>query len=167
LSFLFFLSFLVLTGCQKNSGDVTGEVEIYLLDAYETENGGCAIQLQTVTLQQKPLVGYSDLLNYNSKEYYFRITASAGETIREMPHSVFGTAFAVTADKEVIYTGYFIPSFSSCICQCTVIDPLMTTSGKMHVNLGYPGPIEDVVIPDHRNDTRILEIFRRDGRLEE
>jgi hypothetical protein len=36
---------------------------------------------------------------------------------------------------------------------------------ELWVELGYPGPIDGVEIPDERNHPLILDIFRRDGKL--
>ena len=77
-----------------------------------------------------------------------------------MEHSIGGIAFAVTANEELVYTGYFVPSYSSASVQWIVIDPLFWhLTNRMYVNLGYPGLFEGAVIPDHRNDERILKIF--------
>ena len=75
-------------------------------------------------------------------------------------------AFAVAADEELAYTGYFWPGYSSMGCQWITTDPLFIGNrNTMTMGLGYPGLIEGTSIPDNRNDPRILEIFRADGKL--
>ncbi len=162
------LLLLPFTACEKCDCDAVGEVEFYLLNAYETLDESPGIDLSTVVLQENPVLRYDDLKAYNAKEYYFKLTEEGQERIEEMDHSVAGTAFVVTANDELIYSGYFLPSYSSLGLQWIVIDPLFwNLSNRMHVNLGYPGQIEGEEIPDLRNDERILEIFRRDGNLVE
>ena len=157
-----------LTACDKDVGDVAGEVEFYLLDDYLTVNETPEIDPASVLLKDDPLLGYSELKSYNAREHYFTVTDGAREKIEGMQHSVSGIAFAVTANNEVIYTGYFVPSYSSVGVQWIVIDPIFWhLTNRMYVSLGYPGQIEGVEIPDLRNDERILAIFRRDGRLTE
>jgi hypothetical protein len=154
--------------CEKCDCDVEGEVEFYLLSAYDTMEGSPEIDLATLVLAENPILSYADLKSYNAKAYYFKLTDLARERIEGMDHSVAGTAFAVTASKEVVYTGYFLPSYSSLGMQWIVIDPLFWhLSNRMYVKLGYPGSIEGEEIPDLRNDDRILGIFRRDGNLVE
>lgn len=162
VSFLFFAGF---SGCDKYS-NVTGEVELYLLQEYETVDGSPEIDLNSIVLANDPLIGYSDFRSYNAKEHYFKLTDDAREAVEKESWTVGGTVFAVTADEEVIYTGYFVPIYSSLSVQWIVIDPLFSRlNNNMYVELGYPGQLEGTVIPDHRNDPRILDIFHRDGKL--
>ena len=165
---IIFILFLSFTACEKNNENVTGVVEIYLLEAHETVGETPEIDLATVVLKQDPLLGYPDFKSYNAKEYFFEVTDHGRETIEEMDKSVAGIPFAVTADEEVVYTGYFVPTYSSVSLQWIVIDPVFwQLTNRMYVQLGYPGQFEGSVIPDHRNDPRILDIFRRDGNLVE
>lgn len=172
-----FVGLLLFSGiflsCEKDSGDIPGadipgEVEFYLLDFYENLDSTPAIDLTSIVLSEDPLLIYEELKSYNAREYFFKITGEAKDKIEGMEHSVRGVAFAVTANEEVVYTGYFVPSFSSISLQWIVIDPVFWhLTNRMQVNLGYPGTFEGSEIPDLRNDERILEIFRRDRRLVE
>ena len=77
-----------------------------------------------------------------------------------------GIAFAVTVNDEIIYTGYFWPSFSSQSCGWVVIDPLSIGFGNsMRVNLGYPSQEFATGVTDNRNASQILDVFRRDHKL--
>ncbi len=159
---------LLLYSCDKQGNDATGIVEFFLLEAYETVGEGCEIEQGSAKLETAPLIRYADLLQYDAGETTFTISPDAKETIDSMEHSVFGVPFGVTAGGELIYTGYFWPAYSSLGCQWIIIDPLFFRGeNKLVVELGYPGQIDGVAIPDHRNDPRILEIFRRDGKLVE
>lgn len=162
------IGFLFLIPSCEKSEKISGEVEFYLLKSFETVDNTCEISASSVDLESYPLIAYSDIKSYSSKDYVFRVTNDAVETIEALEHSVLGLPFAVTADDELIYTGYFWPSYSSAMCQWIVIDPLMWGgNNELHVELGYPGTFEGVVIPDERNNEKILDIFRRDGKLKE
>jgi len=166
----FILVFLILcvSACEKKISNVKGEVELYLLEAYETVDKSPEIELQSIVLEQVPLISYSGIKSYHAGEHYFKVTDDAREAVEEHAWTVGGTAFAITADEEVVYTGYFVPAYSSMSVQWVVIDPILwRLNNKMYVELGYPGQVEGVVIPDLRNDPRILDIFRRDGKLKE
>lgn len=154
--------------CEKETVDLPGDVEFYLLDFYETLDSTPEIDLSTLVLAELPLLTYPEMKSYNSRNYFFKLTGEGRDKIEGMEHSVGGVAFAVTANEEVVYTGYFVPSYSSLAIQWIVIDPLFWhLTNRMYVNLGYPGLFEGSAIPDLRNDERILEIFRRDGKLAE
>ena len=151
--------------CEKND-EVTGVVELYLLESYETMDGSCRIDRSTAGPEKQPLIRYSDFLSYDPDEHVFGISEQAKETIENMEHSVLGVAFGVTAGDELIYTGYFWPGYSSATCDWIIIDPIWLYQGnELKVQLGYPGLMEGWEIPDKRNDPRILAIFRRDGKL--
>ncbi len=159
---------LAIFACDKNedSKPVTGDVELYLLESYETVGNTCQIDETTVAIKQSALVSYSDFISYNSKEYIFEISDKSKEAIQDLEHSVQGIAFAIMADNKLIYTGYFWPCYSSAICNWVVTDPTsLLMSNELRISLRYPGPSQGVVIPDNRNDKQILDIFRRDGKL--
>ena len=162
------LFFCLFASCKKDGEYVPGEVEFYLLDSYETLDESPEIDPGSVILAEDPLLVYSDLKSYNANEYFFKVTDEAREIIEDMEHSVGGIAFAVTANEEVVYTAYFVPSYSSASVQWIVIDPVFWHfTNRMYVKLGYPDQFEGSVIPDLRNDERILEIFRHDRNLVE
>lgn len=165
---LLVLLFTTTTSCDKWSGDAEGDVELYLLESYETEDRTWAILSSSIRLQEAPLIAYPDFKSYNSKKHIFKISAAAAQVVKDQEHSVTGLAFAVTANGEVVYTGYFWPTYSSASCQWIVIDPLMISGeNELRVELGYPGLFEGAEIVDERNNELILDIFRRDGKLKD
>ena len=166
-------SFIILTfitfsnlGCQNdNSAQNEAKVEMYMLDVYSTVNNGCQIDELTTITKEDPVIRYIDFLSYDPAEYTFELSSSAVNNINSLEHSVNGLAFAITVNNTIVYTGYFWPSYSSASCNWAVIDPLMLTAGsKITVQLGYPGPGQGS-IPDKRNDSRIISIFKNDNKL--
>lgn len=153
-------------GCEKDEINSDGKVELYLLESYSKIDNSFQIDEATIKTQTSPLISYADFISYDSTNYTFELSDRAKNMIENMEHSVHGVAFAVKADKTIIYSGYFWPSYSSASCDCIVIDPMMTSIGnKIIVSLGYPGLVQGQVIPDNRNDSRIIEIFKRDNKL--
>jgi hypothetical protein len=157
---------LCIVSCEKVNSETGSGVEFYLLESFETMEQSCGIEAESVVLADKPLVYYSDILSYHSGDYYFKITEEARASIDSLEHSVSGLAFAVTAEGELVYTGYFWPSYSSASCDWLIIDPIIpATMNKIWLKLGYPGLREGAVIPDERNNEKILTILKRDGKL--
>jgi len=109
---------------------------------------------------------YADFLSYNSSTRTDEISESGILKVKNLSHSTHGIAFAIKADRELVYSGYFWPGYSSMSCDWVTIDPMsIAYSGTCAVRLGYPGATNGVIIPDKRNDPRILDIFRRDNKL--
>lgn len=155
-----------LFGCQKEKVDSEGKVELFLLDSYSKFENSYQIDEKTVKTKASPLISYSDFISYDSSDYEFQISNKAKNAIDQVELSVHGVAFAVKANGILIYSGYFWPNYSSASCDCVVIDPIMTSiDNKIKVCLGYPGLIQGQVIPDNRNDSRIIVIFEKDNKL--
>ncbi|KKQ32938.1 MAG: hypothetical protein US49_C0004G0042 [candidate division TM6 bacterium GW2011_GWF2_37_49] len=156
----------LLSGCTKGIDNLFSSdgVEIYLLKAYKTVENSQKIDQKSVVLKNSPVVKYSDILSYNSDNHTFKVSDRALDAIKNIDHSVFGVAFAVTANGRVVYTGYFWPSYSSASCNWVTIEPFMAEYTKeLKVTLGYPGDWEGV--EDRRNDERIISILSRDKKL--
>lgn len=167
-AFLITLHSLIHISCSTINDPVNlnDKVEIYEIEVFETEGNSCQIIETSAVLKDNPLITYVDLLSYNSKEYVFTFSQNGKAIIKNMSHSVSGIAFAIKANNKLIYTGYFWPGYSSMSCDWITIDPVgIEFQGNGYVNMGYPGPPPAVSIPDKRNDPRILEIFRKDGKL--
>jgi hypothetical protein len=153
-------------GCERNEINSDGKVDLYLLDTYTKIENSFQIDEATIKTQASPLINYSDFISYDSSNYTFELTEKAKNVIKNLEHSVFGVAFTIKANGELIYSGYFWPSYSSATCDWIVIDPLTTIIGnKITVKLGYPGLNQGQTISDKRNDNRIIQIFERDNKL--
>ncbi len=163
-----FLFSMLLLSCDKLENDPPGEVEIYLLASYELVGGeySAAIDESSILSDTKPFIPYAGIASYYSSDHAFKLTDAYRDMVINRQFPVIPTAFGVYANGELIYTGYFIPGYSSMGCAWTTIDPLFVSSGnRLDVKLGYPGPVEGVEVPDRRNDPRILAIFKRDHKL--
>lgn len=160
------VAFLFFSSCEKNKELLEGQVELYLLNSFKTLNNSCQIDESTAVANKEPLLAYSDMVSYDTKTYSFRLSNNGKQVIIDKGQNIHGNAFAVFANNELIYTGYFWAGFSSSSCQWIVTDPMhLPLSDEMKMNLGYPGQIDGIFIPDNRNDPRILAIFRKDGKL--
>lgn len=168
-----FFCFCVMAGtifssCQKNDQPLhrNGGVELYLLSSFKTIGNTNQIDESTIISSPLPLVTYSEIQYYDATTCTFKISDSAKEAIKGIKHSVFGVAFALKVNQEVIYTGYFWPSYSSATCAWVVIDPFgINQNNEVDVRIGYPGLIAGQTIPDKRNDPRLLDILKRDNKL--
>lgn len=167
ITFFVTLNFIFIA-CDKNenTNSQNGSVELFLLNSYKTIGSTYQIDEKTIVTKSQPLVTYSDFQSYDPSTFTFKISGAAKESIKSLEHSVHGIAFAIKANNVLIYTGYFWPSYSSASCDWVVIDPMMLLiSNELSVQLGYPGLREGQIIPDKRNDKRILDIFTSDNKL--
>lgn len=164
--FLFILLSFVIISCNENDPPLgmNGTVELFEVEQYETIDNTDQIDESTVVTKKTPLLEYEDLLSYDSKEYKFEISEHGRQLFEEPP--VKAGAFAIMANGELIYTGYFVPGYSSRLWFWNTIDPLMVDfNGDCHVRRITLQGGNQPTYPDKRNDTRILDIFRRDHKL--
>lgn len=161
ITFFFFIIFFF-ASCDKYDTDIEGDVAIYLLDEYTTGEGSRSILNSGIVLEDEPIVSYNEIISYNSVTHTFKITGAAAEKLTDL----YQSAFAVTIEGVIIYTAYFWSALSSQIVDWVVTDLVtVSQSNKMEIKLGYPYLMEDMNIPDNRNDNRILSVFKRDNKL--
>jgi hypothetical protein len=150
-----------LSSCEKDSGF---GLEIYLLKAYQTKSPSQEIISGSEKLYQNPIIAYQNIAYYDSTDHYFKIDSLK---IMELNHKQWptqGTAFALTINRTIIYSGYFIPGYSSTGSDWISIDP-MSITGKIRITLGYPGDQQKLISIDPRNDERIIRLLKADNKL--
>ncbi|HBE40488.1 MAG TPA: hypothetical protein DDW27_04670 [Bacteroidales bacterium] len=152
-----------LASCEKlpESG-----VEIYLLTDYQKKSPGAEIFSGSEKLSENPIISYNEIILYDSADHYFQIAESKAEELSRMKWSTQGTAFSLTINKQIIYSGYFMPGYSSLALNWISMDPL-AFDAKIRVTLGYPVDWPWFQGPDPRNDPRIISYLRKDNKLKQ
>ena len=168
-SIIISLLIVILSGCEKYQyvRQQGYGLEFYLIKNFQKVGNTAKIINSTVKLSDTVIIYYDEIKSYNSDTYTFTVTESCADKLNDFVNNhIHGTPFAVTVDREIIYTGYFWCGFSSSSVDWITIDPL-NYSGKnqLRVSLGYPGLFQGDYIPDNRNDYRILDLLRVDGKL--
>ena len=161
------LFILVLTSCclscKKDKIKAGGTVEIYLLKTIQIVPGKCQIEASASILQDTATIKNHDILGYSQTNYEFKLTDTAIQKVRSLRDF---TPFAVTVDKQVIYYGFFKPSFSSSTCHNSItMDVDWTTGNNISLRLGYPGPLQGGTIDDQRNNPKLIATLKNQGKL--
>jgi len=152
-----------LVSCEKDSGS---GLEIYLLTDYQKKTSSSEIIAGSERLSKNPIIYYNDIISYDSTDHYFQIETTKAEELNLMKWTTQGTAFSLTINKSIIYSGYFMPGYSSLGLDWISIDPLSTDS-KIRVSLGYPGDWSQLADIDPRNDDRIINLLKKDNKLKQ
>jgi hypothetical protein len=153
--------FLITLSCEKEN--VSG-LEIYLLKDYQTKAPGMEIIAGSEKPGKSPIISYQDIIYYDSTDFCFKIDSAKAKELNLINWSTQGTAFSLTIDGSVIYSGYFMPGYSSSGADWFTIDPLSIDS-KIYVRPGYPMDISKLIGIDPRNDERIIELLKKDNKL--
>ena len=157
---------LALTCSCEKKPTLEGEIHIFLLSDAATQDPLWETEESNLVRELVPLIEYKDILSYDSVDFIFKISNTAQENLEGQESNLHSRAFVVVANGENIYTGYFWASYSSASCPWLTIDPIHAQySGELRTALGYPWLMEDMSIPDRRNDGRILSILRHDRKL--
>lgn len=143
-------------------------LEFYYISDFQKINGTSKIINSTVKLSDSVIIHYDEIISYEPDSYTFTVSEYIADKLDDFrSNPIHGKAFAVTINKQLIYTGYFWASYSSSMVDWITIDPLNYGGrNKLQVQLGYPGLILGDYIPDNRNDRRILDFLEKDGKLE-
>jgi hypothetical protein len=150
--------------CEKdsrNEKEVKGEICFYLLKSYKTRENSMEIIKGSARIADNPIISYKDIISYNTILNVYAISKNARDTVISLTSSVTGQPFAVTIDKEVIYTGYFWPVTSPVNCDWVHIDPLF---------IDFWDGLK-VMPPDYNeksnpaNDPVLIKILQRDKKL--
>ncbi|MDX9948381.1 MAG: hypothetical protein RBS38_13545 [Bacteroidales bacterium] len=152
-----------LASCEKLS---ESGLEIYLLTDYQKKFPGAEILSGSEKLSENPIISYNDIILYDSAEHYFQISESKAQELRQIKWGTQGAAFSLTINKHIIYSGYFMPGYSSLGLDWISIDPLAFDS-KIRVTLGYPVDWPQFQGPDPRNDSRLINYLRKDNKLKQ
>ncbi|MGB3008158.1 MAG: hypothetical protein WBC06_16710 [Chitinophagaceae bacterium] len=162
LLFLFSVTTICLS-CKKYNTKAGENVEFYLLKTYQTVTAKCQIDPSVSILQDTPIIKNYEILAYSKTDYQFKLTEAA---IQKVKTFIDTTPFAVTVDKQVIYYGFFKPSYSSSSCDHSITMDLDWTSGnKFTIKLGYPSALPGVTVDDKRNDPKLIETLKQQGKL--
>ena len=166
---LFPALFFAIISCEKSDDEtqIGKKLEFYLLESHQTIDKTMRIDESTACLSNEVLISYDDIISYTSSEYCFKISEEIINELKgEKGLNYHTQAFAVTIDKEIIYTGYFWYAFSSRYCDWTTIDPILSEcESGLTVNLAYPTNDFSISGIDKRNDSRILRLLKKDGKL--
>ncbi len=152
-----------LISCEKDTGS---GLEIYLLTDFQKKSSSYEIISGSEKLSKNPIITYNEIVSYDSTDHSFQIESSKGQEFNLKNWSVQGTAFSLTINRSIIYSGYFMPGYSSLGIDWIAIDPLSVNS-KIRVSLGYPADWPNLVNRDPRNDTRIINLLIKDNKLKQ
>lgn len=149
-----------LFACKKGRVQEGSEVELYLLQSFQQVSGKCQVNPSSAVLQSVPLVSSNDILKYHQSEHVYTLSNNAIQKIKALSGR---TPFALTVDRQVIFTGYYMPLFMSSTCEhsITINDGLNNT---LNVQLGYPS-FFGASVEDRRNHPKILESLLKQGKL--
>jgi hypothetical protein len=156
---LLFIGLLI--SCKKESGN---GIEIYFLDDYKTVSGSKEIISGSEKLVKTPYIYYNQINYYDSTDHILNLLGNKGDELNKATWAMSGKAFSLTIDRSIIYSGYFLPSYSSESCDWITIDP-MNLDSKFRVSLPSPIVGYNHIINDPRNDERIISYFKKDGKL--
>jgi hypothetical protein len=152
-----------MVGCQKTEMDLDNTIAFYTLKELSTLGQGFAIDESRVKIGNELLIEYDDLISYNVSTHTFTISDALAKKMNgiKLENPYYQKPFALAIGKEIVYTGYFWSLLSSLSCDWITASPL---GDQLIIMLGYPGTTGQPV-NDRRNDTRILDILKRDDKL--
>ncbi len=159
---VFLLFIFVLVGCAPQP---EGGFAIYLT-AQETPLSRLPeVDLNTVQLQDAPLISTEDIVSYTWATHEIELTDAAFQRVLQLHVPVSGTAFVVCVGRKPVYWGAFWTPISSLSFDGVVIwTPLGSDSRVIRIELGYPSA-GFFAGDDPRADQAIRRALEQAGKL--
>jgi len=146
----------------------TGEFAIYLLAEDLPPAEWLQADLNSLALQEQPIIATDDIVAYARETHEIELTAAAYGRVQELytlPVDTDGMAFVVCVGEERIYAGAFWTPLSSLSFEgITIMQPWEEDRHVIQIGLGYPSP-EFFRGTDPRADLRIIQALEQAGKL--
>jgi hypothetical protein len=129
-------------GCQQQT---SADIGIYLLAEDGPATQLAERDLNTIALQEQPVISINDIISYDRNSHEMQLTGAAYRRVQELfplPVRVDGIPFVVRVGDEPIYAGAFWTPLSSLSYDGVIImQPFGDQDEKIGLALGYPGQI--------------------------
>lgn len=154
---LILLGFIPVLSCTK---DHSGQVEIYLLSSSSLISGQCAVNPVTAVLENNAFIKNDEIISYDMAAYSYQLSTTAMQKINALQPRV---PFAFTVNKEIIFLGINMPMVLSSSCNNSIT--MSGLSREIWLRLGYPGITAGTVIDDQRNNSKLIDALRSQGKI--
>lgn len=164
LSILFFALIFGVFSCQRQTAKDFG---IYLLAEDMPAVQLVKSDLNTIQLQEKPVIGIDDIVAYDRMTHEIQLSGVAYQRVQDLfplPVRVDGIPFVVRVGDEPIYAGAFWTPLSSLSYDGVIILQPFGEEEKIGLALGYPSHLA-FTGEDPRADSRIMEALGKAGKL--
>lgn len=153
------------TSCKGQDG---GDFGIYLLGEDRPATQLADSDLETIEVQDRPVVSMNDIVSYDRDSHRMQLTEDAYHRVQELfpiPVRVDGIPFVVRVGDEAIYAGAFWTPLSSLSYDGVIIpQPFGDQDNVIELALGYPSPLA-FTGDDPRGEPRIIEALSKAGKL--
>jgi hypothetical protein len=155
----------LLAGCAVARPSPAEGVAIYLPAQQLSGSQVLEAVLDGIALQPQPIIAENEIVSYTASTHDLVLVAPAMERLAALKVPVNGRGFVVCVNRGPIFAGAFWVLWSSLSFDGITIDlPLDASDGRVRLYSGYP--MQDASSPtDPRDDARLLEAFRRAGKL--
>lgn len=161
------LLLLLCSRCSKVDSSDSSRVDIYLLKSFSRVlDTSRRIGLTTIgepVLDDKPIVRNSQVLFYEQLSSSFKLSTDIKPILETLGPD---QGFAITVDGRPVYFGIFHPAYlSSILYGSATINPSEIVNNKLKVDFAYMDNFPFLQSYDKRNDPKILQAFKKSGRL--
>lgn len=156
---------VVLGACTPAPAASGGGIAIYLPAQPMSGREVLAADLNTLTLQSQPIIAADEILSYSASSHDLTLAPGAIARLRGFKVPVQGLGFVIRDGSAPLLAGAFWTPISSLSFDGLTINvPLEAKGDTLHLYSGYP--MLDAAVPnDPRDDARLLDGFRRMGKL--
>jgi len=124
-----------------------------------------AADLSRLALEPEPIIQAGEILSYSAARHDLELAPGAIARLKSLKVPVQGLGFVICEGRAPLLAGAFWTPLSSLSFDGLTINvPLGSEDTTVHLYTGYPMQ-DEAAINDPRADARLLEAFRRAGKL--
>jgi hypothetical protein len=162
---IFSLLAAALVACALQPAAAQAGVAIYLPREQLSGREMLAADLGSLPLQAQAFIPADEILSYSASSHDLALRRAAIDRLAKLSVPVQGLGFVICDGSRPLVAGAFWTLISSLSFEGLTINvPFGALDTTVHLYSGYP-MMDGAASDDPRDDPRLLEAFRRDGKL--
>ncbi len=157
------------SSCSKNNTNGgpsggNGQITIHLFSKTVFYPDRCEVDPANSEIDAAPIVRNDEIKGYSRTDHQFFVSQQAFKRLEKARDK---TGFVVALNGNAVYYGVYKPfiSSSSCDQSITLSGWIINNNYILDMNLGYPGALQGVDIPDLRNQEDLIKALQKQGKL--
>lgn len=161
---IYCLLLAILTACASQPAASPAGVAIYLPGEPLSGRDILSADLTAISLPPQPFIPAEEIISYSASAHDLALAPAAINRLAKLTVPVQGLGFVICDGDQRLFAGAFWTPISSLSFEGPTINiPFDAETTEVHLYSGYP--MLDAASNDPRDDPRLLDAFRRDGKL--
>jgi len=140
----------------------------YLIEVFQDKINLQNLTIDSISAFKNRIIGYSDIISYDTSSYLFEVTSSAIENFDSLYFARYAQHFpiAVISEKVLLFAVYISHGACSSFADWYKLDYYYVLPfPNNYLEFCLPPLTEQPIGPDLRMDSRMIEVLKRGNKL--